>query len=135
MSNQPSILVVGATGFTGKLVVEYLSTHPARSTFNLQIGGRSSSKLAEVATSLKLTKDVQVVVFDVLDEKQVNSAVKGASVVINCAGERRVGLVRQVWSTDRSVWGVRSVLQVWELRNRVSEPKSIANSPNTNSYS
>ncbi|KAL0957916.1 hypothetical protein HGRIS_000097 [Hohenbuehelia grisea] len=60
------ILVLGATGFTGKLVSQYLFTHPqfvaspsarerssSEKTFTFAIGARSSKRLEDVAVSLK----------------------------------------------------------------------------------
>ncbi|KAF8342697.1 Saccharopine dehydrogenase-domain-containing protein [Cantharellus anzutake] len=84
MSTDEIILVVGATGYTGRLVVENLTKHSNRS-FKLQLGGRSASKLNALVSELGL-KGVETVVVDTLKEDQVNKAVQGASVVIACAG-------------------------------------------------
>jgi short subunit dehydrogenase-like uncharacterized protein len=49
MNREYDVVVFGATGFTGQLVAEYLTSH-SKSSF--AIAGRSASKLKEIATSL-----------------------------------------------------------------------------------
>lgn len=83
------LLVLGATGFTGRLVVRYLATHPdfLDHKFTFALAGRSLQKLARLADELNLAEDkVQHVLVDVLDPIQVKRAVLGARVVINVAG-------------------------------------------------
>lgn len=84
------ILILGATGFTGKLIARYLVNHPQRasSPFTITLGGRSRSKLTEVAKSLGLTTnpDPEIAVVDLLDYSTVESAVIRAKVVINAVG-------------------------------------------------
>lgn len=62
-----------------------MAAHPTRSTFSLQLGGRSASKLAALVKEFNV-QDVKVVTVDVTDADQVAEAVKGANVVLNCAG-------------------------------------------------
>ena len=83
------ILILGATGFTGKLIARYLVNHPQRtsSPFSLTLGGRSRDKLTEVAKSLGLNIDSDsIVVADLSDYPSVESAVIRAKVVINAIG-------------------------------------------------
>src|ERR1700722_6558646 len=82
------ILVLVATGFTGRLITQYLSTHPQRSSFTFSIAGRSSSKLSALLTQLSLDDDdtVKIVKVDVSDFQQVEHAVKRTKVVINSVG-------------------------------------------------
>jgi len=83
------ILILGATGFTGKLVARYLVNHPQRasSSFTLALGGRSRDKLNEVARSLGLNTDPgSIVVVDLSDYKTVEEAVGSTKVVINAVG-------------------------------------------------
>ena len=54
MSNRAyDIVVWGATGFTGRLVVEYLMTHHPNT--RLAIAGRNEAKCKEVLSELGLT--------------------------------------------------------------------------------
>lgn len=83
------LLVLGATGFTGRLVVRYLSTHPdfLDHKFTFALGGRSLNKLARIADEFNLAKDkVPHVDVDVLNPAQVTPAVLSARVVINAVG-------------------------------------------------
>ena len=51
------LIVWGATSFTGRLVVEYLTrTHP---TLNYALGGRNSEKLQEVASEFETQADLE----------------------------------------------------------------------------
>ena len=81
------ILILGATGFTGKLIARYLANHPQRASspapFTLTLGGRSKDKLDQVAKSLGLDSTVVV---DLSDYSAVESAVVRAKVVINAVG-------------------------------------------------
>ncbi|KAF8886011.1 hypothetical protein BD779DRAFT_1532051 [Infundibulicybe gibba] len=63
-STPTSVLVLGATGFTGRLITRYLSTHR-----NLDLG-----------------KSVERITVDVTRYKEVERAVRGKGVVINAVG-------------------------------------------------
>lgn len=83
------ILVLGATGFAGKLIARYLANHPQRPSpsFTIALGGRSRKKLNEVAKSLGLSMDSDsIVVVDLSDYTSVENAVVRAKVVINAIG-------------------------------------------------
>ena len=86
-----SIIVWGATGFTGKLVAEYLTT---KSTVQFAIAGRSKSKLEEVASTLNnLAEEGRFVdgkVHSILansdDYESLEAMVTKASVIITTVG-------------------------------------------------
>lgn len=83
------ILILGATGFTGKLITRYLVHHPQQISpgFSLVLGDRSRDKLNEVAKSLGLRTDLHsILVVDLSDYKSVENAVVRAKVVINAIG-------------------------------------------------
>ncbi|OSC96785.1 hypothetical protein PYCCODRAFT_1378483 [Trametes coccinea BRFM310] len=80
------ILVVGATGFTGRLITRYLYNHPQRSSFTLGVGVRSKAKGEELKRSLGLDDRVQLIQLDVSSYETVEPAVKDAKVVINAVG-------------------------------------------------
>lgn len=73
-------------GFTGRLVVEYLTQHPERSSFTLSIAARSRSKLEELKTALGLEEHIQILQVDVTNLQELEDAVKQARVVINTVG-------------------------------------------------
>ncbi|KAI0629479.1 Saccharopine dehydrogenase-domain-containing protein [Trametes polyzona] len=80
------ILVLGATGYTGRLITQYLYSHPQRSQFTLALGVRSKAKGESLKQSLALDDSVQLVQLDVTRYEQVEAAVKDAKVVINAVG-------------------------------------------------
>ncbi|KAI8978342.1 Saccharopine dehydrogenase-domain-containing protein [Trametes punicea] len=80
------LLIVGATGFTGRLVTRYLNSHPQRASYTLALGVRSKSKGEALKQNLRLADDVGLVQLDVARYDQVEAAVKDAKVVINAVG-------------------------------------------------
>ncbi len=53
MLTKPLVLIVyGATGFTGKLVANYLDTHPELQGKPWAIAGRTQSKLSKLSAKL-----------------------------------------------------------------------------------
>ncbi|KAG8735274.1 hypothetical protein FRC10_010804 [Ceratobasidium sp. 414] len=77
------ILIIGATGYTGHLVVEYLSTHKLASSLRIALAGRTLSKVKELIYDHDSFQPVYV---DLDDEKSVLTAVERTQVVINLAG-------------------------------------------------
>ncbi|KZS88180.1 hypothetical protein SISNIDRAFT_460044 [Sistotremastrum niveocremeum HHB9708] len=86
MGKDTDILVLGATGFTGRLITRYLHHHPQRQDFTFSIAGRSKARLADIVDQVGLGKDVDVVVVDVEDSESVEKAVKDVKVVVNTVG-------------------------------------------------
>ncbi|KAI0697402.1 Saccharopine dehydrogenase-domain-containing protein [Cerioporus squamosus] len=80
------ILVLGATGFTGRLITRYLHNHPQRSSYTFALGVRSKSKGEDLKKSLGLDDTVVVVQVDVADYASVEAAVREVRVVINTVG-------------------------------------------------
>ncbi|KAF8058737.1 Saccharopine dehydrogenase-domain-containing protein [Lyophyllum atratum] len=87
-SAQTDIIVLGATGFTGRLITRYLAAHPqfTQGLFSFSIAARSQSKLHTLVQELSLPPTVNTVQFDVTDENSVEAAVRSARVVINTVG-------------------------------------------------
>lgn len=100
------ILVLGATGITGRQTIRYLAGHPERAQFTLAIAGRSRKKLGthaircalflcdaqlslytdELVSSLSLPNSILVHVADVTNSDQLEALVKNSKVVLNCVG-------------------------------------------------
>lgn len=85
------VVVLGATGFTGKLAAQYLSRHysPAASpstTVRWAIAGRSASKLDNVLASLASREGVEKLVCDVTDLEALERVISSTRVVANYAG-------------------------------------------------
>lgn len=90
MSNserKTDVLVLGATGFTGRLIVKYLATHPQKEYFTLGLGARSEPKLKQLVEELGVAAKVDALVnVDVKNPASVEQAVKSTRVVINVVG-------------------------------------------------
>jgi short subunit dehydrogenase-like uncharacterized protein len=81
------VLVLGATGFTGRLIAQYLATHSQKQLFVLGLGARSEEKLKQVVDELGIANKVdEFVNVDVKDKASVERAVKRTRVVINVVG-------------------------------------------------
>ena len=85
MLTEPLVLIVyGATGFTGKLVANYLDAHPELLDKPWGIAGLTQSKLAELSAKLGCRPETLCV--DLEDTIAVTAMVLRTKVVINCAG-------------------------------------------------
>jgi short subunit dehydrogenase-like uncharacterized protein len=90
MSRPFDIIVYGATGFTGKLVAEYLTLH---SNVPFAIAGRSRSKLEPIAKELRQLKadrfgaqGVPIIVADSSNQKSIDEMVAQGRVLITTVG-------------------------------------------------
>lgn len=89
------VVVLGATGFTGRLVCKYLNAHPNKPRWGL--AGRSSGKLAALRVELSLPDTIPTIVADTSKEDTVRAMVRRTKVVINVAGPfRQMGAERVV---------------------------------------
>ncbi|EUC62615.1 saccharopine dehydrogenase [Rhizoctonia solani AG-3 Rhs1AP] len=83
MSSEFDILVIGATGYTGQLVIDYLAHHARAPDLRIALGGRTIQKVQQLAQKYINVASVHV---DVDDEPSVVAAVAKTRVVINIAG-------------------------------------------------
>ncbi|KAG8716505.1 hypothetical protein FRC09_015672 [Ceratobasidium sp. 395] len=77
------LLIIGATGYTGRLVVEYLTTRKASLSLRIALGGRTLSKVQKIA---KNNENWEAIYVDVSEEDGVLSAVEKSRVVMSLAG-------------------------------------------------
>jgi short subunit dehydrogenase-like uncharacterized protein len=81
------IVVHGATGFTGRLVIEYLlRQYPAGSGLRWAMGGRSADKLAQVRDELKAPPDTPLVVTDSADAASLQALMARTRLVLTTVG-------------------------------------------------
>lgn len=80
-----AILVLGGTGYTGKLIVRYLADHRDRKHFSLGVAARSKEGLEQLYTELAL-KDVKVHAVDINDQEALSKTLSTYNVVINAVG-------------------------------------------------
>lgn len=81
-----AVVVFGATGFTGRLVVDYINRHYAGSGLSWALAGRDYDKLCAVRESLGVDAEVPVIVADGHDSGSMASMVKRASIVLTTVG-------------------------------------------------
>ncbi len=79
------VVLLGATGFAGKLVAEYLASHPSQTSFSWAIAGRSPDKLAALRSSL-VGATPEIIVADTADRPSIDAMVSKARVVLTTAG-------------------------------------------------
>lgn len=87
MSRQYDLVIFGATGFTGRLVCQYLLSHPASPSW--AIAGRSKSRLSSLASDLKLPSSVGQITAETADYSSLTAMAKQAKVVVNIVGPYR----------------------------------------------
>ncbi|MDO9369044.1 MAG: saccharopine dehydrogenase NADP-binding domain-containing protein, partial [Sphingopyxis sp.] len=82
------IIVYGATGFTGRLVAEYLVQHYTgrKDAPTWAMAGRSADKLAEVRDLIGAPKDTALIVADASDPASLDSMAARASVILTTVG-------------------------------------------------
>ena len=77
------IIVYGATGFTGRLVAEYLTL---RGVKGWAMAGRSATKLAEVRDLIGAPKDTPLVVADAEDPASIRAMCARARTILTTVG-------------------------------------------------
>mgnify|MGYP002630176967 FL=1 len=77
------IIVYGATGYTGRLVAEYLKT---KTGLKWAMAGRSADKLAEVRDLIGVAADTPLIVADASDPASLDAMVKRTKVVLTTVG-------------------------------------------------
>ena len=81
------IVVYGATGYTGKLVAEYLNAHyGVNGDIAWAIAGRSMAKLEAVRDELGLGDDLPLVLADAADPASITSLAERARVILTTVG-------------------------------------------------
>ena len=87
MSKPFDLVVHGATGFTGRLVVEYLlQRYPAGSGVRWAMGGRSADKLAAVRDEVGAPADTPLVVTDSADAASLRALMAQTRLVLTTVG-------------------------------------------------
>jgi len=87
MNKDFDLIVFGATGFTGRLVAEYLhKTYGAAGNLRWAMAGRSATKLARIRDSLGVPASLPLLVADASDEAALAALVARTKVVITTVG-------------------------------------------------
>ena len=81
------IIVYGATGFTGRLVAEYLAArYGVGGSVKWAMAGRSAAKLEEVRDEIGAPKDTPLIVADANDEASLKAMVGRARAILTTVG-------------------------------------------------
>lgn len=80
------IVVYGATGFTGRLVAEYLARHYGQEGPRWAMAGRSAAKLAEVRDLISAPRNTPLIVADAGDPASLAAMAGEARVVVTTVG-------------------------------------------------
>lgn len=95
---QHDIVIFGASGFTGRLVAEYLQQEYPNPDFTWAMAGRSLDKLAAVRSEMGIPESIALLEVDSSDPASVEAMVKAARVVVTTVGPYQLygeELVRQ----------------------------------------
>ena len=82
MDREYDIIVWGATGFTGRLVVDYMAEQQANSNLKWAVGGRNPQKLQQMLAG----RDVAMVTADSGDEASIEALVRKTRVILTTVG-------------------------------------------------
>ena len=80
------IIVYGATGYTGRLVAEYLAQNYSGKSPKWAMAGRSATKLAEVRDLIGAPADTPLIVADADDPASLAAMANQARVIITTVG-------------------------------------------------
>ena len=80
------VVVYGASGFTGKLVAEYLAAHYKNGDLKWAMAGRSRDKLAAVRDEIGAPKDTPLIEADASDPKSLEALVAQTKCVLTTVG-------------------------------------------------
>lgn len=82
MQREYDIIIWGASGFTGKLVTEYMSKNYASGNLTWAVGGRNRSKLESILQGA----DIDVLIADAHDPEAISALVRKTRVVLSTVG-------------------------------------------------
>ena len=82
MDREYDIIVWGATGFTGRLVVDYMAEQQANSNLKWAVGGRNPQKLQQMLAG----RDVAMVTADSGDEASIEALARKTRVILTTVG-------------------------------------------------
>ena len=85
--NKYDFVIYGATGFTGKLVVEYaINQYGNNDDISWAIAGRNSEKLEKVKDNFNLPSDIGIMIVDSNDQASIDAMVRKTQCVLTTVG-------------------------------------------------
>jgi short subunit dehydrogenase-like uncharacterized protein len=86
-SNKYDFVIFGATGFTGKLVVEYaINKYGCNDDISWAIAGRNKEKLEKLKDRFNLPSDIAMMIVDSSDQASVDAMVSQTKCVLTTVG-------------------------------------------------
>ena len=86
-SNKFDFVIFGASGFTGKLVVEYaFDKYPPSSGFSWAIAGRNKDKLLTLKNKLSLPEEIEILEVDSNDQSSIDNLVNKTKIILTTVG-------------------------------------------------
>jgi saccharopine dehydrogenase (NAD+, L-glutamate forming) len=85
MDKKYDIVLLGATGFTGKLIAEYLQRHQKKENISLAFAGRNAQKLEQDLSGIPL-EGISVEICDIQDPEQLTALTKNTKILMNAVG-------------------------------------------------
>ena len=82
MEREYDIIVWGASGFTGRLVVDYMAEQQTNSNLKWAVAGRNPQKLQKVLAG----RDIPALTADSGDEESISALVQQARVILTTVG-------------------------------------------------
>ena len=86
MAREFDVIVYGATGYTGRLVAEYLAHHYQGAGPKWAMAGRSADKLAEVRDAIGAPADTPLIVANSDDPASMAALADSTRVVVTTVG-------------------------------------------------
>lgn len=88
MARDLDVIVYGATGYTGRLVAEYLLQEygPSGETLRWAMAGRSIDKLAEVRDLISAPEETPLVIADASDPASLDAMTASTNVIVTTVG-------------------------------------------------
>lgn len=87
------LIVFGSTGFTGRLVAEYLDNNYGadhQQKLSWAMAGRNQTKLEQVRNEMNISNDIDLIVADSDDEASMQSLVSQCKVVLTTVGPYQI---------------------------------------------
>ena len=85
--NQYDFVIYGATGFTGKLVVEYvINQYGNNNDISWAIAGRNSEKLEKVKDNFNLPPDIGMMIVDSNDQASIDAMISQTKCILTTVG-------------------------------------------------
>lgn len=80
------IVIYGATGYTGRLVAEYLNEHYGQSGPKWAMAGRSAAKLVEIRDLIGAPGDTPLIIADIADPASVKAMAESTRSIVTTVG-------------------------------------------------